>query len=86
MLAPHTEVAGGGGGPASPRIHSYWLCLEYFILRTVKSDFTEINHLTILRSERVINGLLSAIFVKIEKEGENGPTLSFKHVNSSKLC
>lgn len=83
MLAPHTEVAGGS---SFTTYHSYWLCLEYFILRTVKSDFTEINHLAILRSERVINGLLSAIFVKIEKEGKNDPTLSFKHVNSSKLC
>lgn len=85
MLATYTEVCWGVGGcPISQCIHSYWLCLEYFILRTVKSVFIEINHLAILRFERVINGLFSAIIVKIEKGEKKHPTLSFKHVNSSK--
>lgn len=55
-------------------------CLEYFILRTVKSVFTGINHLTILRFERVINGLFSAIIVKRGKGGKH-PTLSLKRVS-----
>jgi hypothetical protein len=49
---------------------SYWLCLGYFILMIVKAVFTEINHLAILRFERVINGFFSAIIVKIGKGGE----------------
>lgn len=81
MLATHTEVC-VWGGPVSQCIRSYWLCLEYFILRTVKSVFTEINHLAILRFERVINGLFSAIIVKIEKGGKNTPHY---HLNLSIL-
>ena len=55
-------------------------------MRTVKSDFTEINHLTILRFERVVNGLLSAIIMEIEKGGNNTPRYHLKHVNSSNFC
>ena len=75
-----------GWGPVSLCIHSYWLCLECFIMRTVKSDSTEINHLTILRFERVVNGLLSAIIMEIEKGGNDTPRYHLKHVNSSKFC
>lgn len=48
----------------------------------MKSDFTEINHLAILRFERVINGLLSAVIVKIGKGGKNTPHY---HLNMSDL-
>lgn len=37
---------------------------------TVKSVFTEISHLVILRFKKVIKALFSAIIVKIEKGGK----------------
>lgn len=55
-------------------------------MRKVKSDFTEINHLAILRFERVVHSLLSATIMEIEKGGNNTPQHNLKHVSSSKFC
>lgn len=55
-------------------------------MRKVKPDFTEISHLAILRFERVVNGLLSAIIMEIEKGGNNTPRYNLRLVSSSKFC